>query len=320
MLRSHVVLLWAMVLFVFLGCKNKENPPSQRPSPSNASLQNDLKKKGQALAAEKSKETALENKRVFVGTVLSNRKVVVSPQIGGVIQRIYVAKGDYVKKNSRLVLISCRDYRLMEKQVESQIAVAQAGLKLAQTQKQNAQREFKRFRRLFRKRSLSAYQLDKIKMGLQIAKAQEALAARRIQVAKVGLRIAQRRRMNCVTRAPFSGIVTNRMMDEGGMARAMPPSHVLIIEEITPIIIEVPVGEMYLKDLQLANKALVFAPALGSKPLYTLKGKTLAKSLMPSINPYNRAATLRIKLANAEKVLKPGMSIELHVFQQSSAE
>ena len=285
--------------------------------------------KKQRLITKQEKEPSLEttstlqtdqdNKRVFVGSVLSNRKVVISPQVGGLIQKIYVSQGDFVKKHARLVWISCRDYTLMVMQVKSQIAVAQAGLFLAQTQKRNAQREYKRFRRLYRSRSLSAYKLDKIKMGLSMANAQESLARKQLQVAKVGLQIANKRRSNCMTKAPFAGIVTQRMMDEGGTVRAMPPSRVLVIEEITPIVIEVPIGEMYIKDLKQVTSFQVIAHALGSKPVYTLSGKKLRESLMPSINPHNRAATLRLKLPNVARKLKPGMSIELHVLQEKSS-
>lgn len=319
MIQSRVIFLGALFFFfVSLSCKTKPKDAVKKSARGEArqaagSLKSSTKSKRPL--RERASSRALENKRVFVGTVMSNRKVVISPQIGGMIQKIYVKKGDWVKKNARLVFIACRDYSLMEQQVQTQIAVAKAGLRLAVTQKQSAQREFKRFRRLYRKRSLSAYQMDKLKMALQLSKAQEVLARRRIQVAQVGLKIAQKRRRSCMTRAPFAGMVTQRMMDEGGIARAMPPSQVLLIEEVTPVVIEVPVGEMYLNDLRQATEARVIAPALGAKFLYKLTGSQLSKSLMPSINPYNRAATLRIKLANKSMVLKPGMSVELHVYQ-----
>ena len=226
-----------------------------------------------------------------------------------------MSKGDYVKRRAPIMLVACQDYALMEAQVRSQVALAKAGLHLATTQRQYAERDFKRFSRLYREKTLSAYRLEKIRMGLALAGAQEALAQRRLQVAKVGLRMAKSRRSKCTTRAPFSGMVTNRMMDEGAMARSMPPSFVMVIEEITPIVIEVPIGEMYLKGLRHASRAVVLVPALGNRAVHRMTGKDLQAGLMPSINAHNRAATIRFKLPNRKRILKPGMTVELSIFQ-----
>ncbi|TNE51444.1 MAG: efflux RND transporter periplasmic adaptor subunit [Deltaproteobacteria bacterium] len=256
-------------------------------------------------------------KRVLVGTVQSHRKVVVSPQIGGVIKKIYAKKGDYVKKNQRLLWIECQDYRNMTEQVKGQIAVAKASLQLAQTQAQNARRDYTRFLALRRKRSISAYQMDKLKAGRDLTAAQFVLAQKQLQVALIGLKVAMRRQRNCLTRAPFAGVVSNRMLDEGSVARAMPPSNVMVIEEIDPIVIEVPVGEMYLREFKQATSVSFVIPSLGKTSVVELSKRDLLNSLMPTINPYNRAATLRFSLPNKDRKLRPGMSAELHITLQT---
>lgn len=316
--QAGLLLFGVAVLLLCTGCQKKNTSSSLLEIPS-AKANNTRKKakKADIPKAPARSEKAEPTRRVFVGSLQSNRKVMVSPEVGGTIRKIYVKKGDFVKKKQKLLWIDCRDYSLMVSQVRGQIAVAKAGLNLAKMQAKNAHNEYRRFRGLYRKRSIPGHQWDKIKMGKALANAQVVLAQKRLQVAKVGLAMSLKRRSGCSSRAPFAGVVSNRMMDEGAVARAMPPSMVMVIEEITPIILEVPIGEMYLRRLNQIDSIEVIVPSLGKTAVHTLTKKELMKGLMPTINPYNRSATLRLSLPNKDRKLKPGMSAELHLITQA---
>ena len=327
-LKKHFLEIFYLLLFFLffsMGCRGNKEKDLSLISLANAKVlksghKSIIKSSHKSVLLSKvvssksaSNDTAVA-KRVLVGTVKSNRKVVISPEAAGVIRKIYVKKGDYVKKRQILIRLNCKDYNMMVEQVKGQIAVAKAGIELAKIQSKNAAREYLRFSKLYQKHSIPTYQFDKVKIGKELAFSQVILAQKRLQVAFVGLRMARKRQRGCVTRAPFAGVVTHRLLDEGTIARMMPPSMVMVIEEIDPIVIEVSIGEMYIKELKKATLVKIVIPSLGKKPLYELSSDVLQKSLLPVINPYNRSATLRFSLSNKKRMLKSGMTAEVHIY------
>jgi len=246
---------------------------------------------------------------VIMGTLVPNRQITVTPQATGRIQKVHAKLGDYVKEGDPLVTLDPKDANLGMYRASASVGVAKAALHLAQTGLANARTEHKRFKKLYENKTIPEATFTKIKTAWLMAKAQVNLARQQLALANAGAAGAFKNRKDTVTRAPFGGIVTRVMLHKGDMVRSMPPSHVMLFADVTPVIAEATVGELQLTKLPKAGQPvrLVF-PGLGNRVMTPKMGRVL-----PALNAMTRAATLRIDLPNADRTLQIGLSVEIHL-------
>ncbi len=246
---------------------------------------------------------------VIMGTLVANRQITITPQAGGRILKLHAKLGDFVKEGAPLVTLDPKDANLGMYRASASVGVAKAALQLAQTGQANAWNEHNRFKKLYENKTIPEATFTKIKTAWLMAKAQVNLAKQQVQLANAGAAGAFKNRKDTVTRAPFGGIVTRVMLHKGDMVRSMPPSHVMLFADVTPVVVEASVGEMQLTKLPKDGQRvkLVF-PGLGNKVMTPQMGR-----ILPTLNPVTRAATLRIELPNADRSLQMGLSVEIHL-------
>ncbi|SDI58390.1 efflux RND transporter periplasmic adaptor subunit [Mucilaginibacter gossypii] len=149
------------------------------------------------------------------GQVEASQTANISTRVMGYITKINVKVGDRVNKGQTLATISNDDILAKRAQADAMITEAEAGFK-------NAQKDYDRFNALYKQQSASAKELDNITLQYSSAKA-------RLEAAK-----QQRNEVNATLSytsltAPFSGTVTQKMMDAGSMAT--PGMPLLTIEQ-----------------------------------------------------------------------------------------
>lgn len=149
------------------------------------------------------------------GQVEASQTANISTRVMGYITKINFKVGDRVNKGQLLATISNDDILAKRAQADAMIAEANAAA-------QNAQKDYDRFTALYKQQSASAKELDNITLQYSSAKA-------RLEAAK-----QQRREVNAMLSytnltAPFSGTVTQKMMDAGSMAN--PGMPILTIEQ-----------------------------------------------------------------------------------------
>jgi RND family efflux transporter MFP subunit len=149
------------------------------------------------------------------GQVEASQTANISTRVMGYITRVNVKVGDRVNKGQLLATISNDDILAKRAQTDAMITEADAGFK-------NAQKDYDRFTALYKQQSASAKELDNITLQYSSAKA-------RLEAAK-----QQRNEVNATLSytnltAPFSGTVTQKMMDAGSMAS--PGMPLLTIEQ-----------------------------------------------------------------------------------------
>ncbi len=246
---------------------------------------------------------------VIMGSLVANRQIMITPQAGGRIKKLHAKLGDFVKQGDPLVTLDPKDANLTMYRASASVGVAKAAVQVAQTALANAYNEYKRFKKLYENKTIPEATFTKIKTAWLMAKAQVNLAKQQLQLANSGAAAAYKNRKDTVTKAPYSGIVTRIMLNQGDMVRSMPPSHVMLFADVSPVIVEANVGELQLSKLPKAGARvkLVF-PGLGNKVLRPKMGR-----ILPALNAVTRAATLRIELPNKDRSLNIGLSVEIHL-------
>lgn len=134
-------------------------------------------------------------------TTLSLNESRISAETTGIVLDIPVQVGDRVQQNDLLTALDCRDNQLKLQQAEAGLASIEARVVLAQ-------RQIERTRSLRKSSSVSEERLNQQEADLRIA-----VAERRAQQA--GIAEAQLNQQRCEIRAPFTGVVRERLVGEG---------------------------------------------------------------------------------------------------------
>lgn len=180
------------------------------------------------------------------GKVEALQTAQLSTRLMGTITRIYVKAGDRVSKGQTLATISSQDITAKSAQTSAAILEAEANVK-------SAQKDFERFTNLYNKQSASAKELDNVTLQYNAAKARlEAASQMKNEVNALAA-------YSTIT-APFNGVVTQRLADEGNMAN--PGMPLLVVEQNTELQISATVSESQVGLLKKGNKAQVEIKAI----------------------------------------------------------
>lgn len=184
-------LLLALSAIVFASCGDTAKEPKTETSPVTVTIQTSAAAEGTSYLSAS-------------GTIESEQHADLSTRMMGYITKIHVKVGDQVSKGQLLVSINNTDLLAKEAQVKAGIIQAKAGLN-------NAEKDYKRFKTLYSQNSASQKELDDMTTRYEVAKAQ--LEAAKQQQNEVNAHLSY-----SSIRAPFSGIVTGKYVNEGDMA------------------------------------------------------------------------------------------------------
>lgn len=157
-----------------------------------------------AVKVNKVNAEAQSNFLTASGKVEAVQNATLSTRTMGYVQKVYVEVGSRVGKGQLLISINNAD-------LTAQKAQADAGISEAQAAFQNAEKDYNRFKSLFANKSASQKELDDVTAAYNMAKARLKAA----QQMKAGIN-AQFSYSNI--RAPFSGIITQKMANTGDLA------------------------------------------------------------------------------------------------------
>jgi membrane fusion protein (multidrug efflux system) len=213
----------------------------------------------------------------YSGTVMPWRKVLLGAQIQGRVEKLHVDVGDRVTKGDLLVELA-----------GEQLTEARARFTAVQS-------DYERMRALADKGAASPQAFEQTQAAYEAAKAGYDLV-----VASAELR------------APFSGIVSARYLDEGEvytlMSMMTPSPAILEIVKIDTVKIEIQIAER--------EKPLV-EPGLSARVISTTqRGRTYTGEVTrvdPGLDQMSRTATADIVVSNPGELLRPGMFADVEI-------
>lgn len=217
------------------------------------------------------------------GQVEAVQSAMISTRMMGVITNINVNIGDHVTKGQVLFTIHAADIQAKGGQVAASIAQAEAALA-------NAKKDFDRFTALYKQNSATAKELDNVTLQYKAAQAQLDAARQMRNEVNANMEYAR------VT-APFSGVITQKMMDAGNMAS--PGMPVLAMEQPGDLQVTTTVSETEIGNIQTGNIATIHVSAAGKD----IQGKVarISRSSVTSGGQY--VVKLSIAQADAKDVL-----------------
>lgn len=229
---------------------------------------------------------AVTRERLFDGVVEAIRSTTVSAQTQGRVIEINFDIDDFVEKDEILIKISDHEQSARAAQASAAISQVSARLRLAEA-------NFNRFEKLLESNTISQSEYDDARTALQQARAdlQNAQAAREEALKQVDY---------TVVRAPYSGIVTARLVELGeAVAPGVPLMSGFSLERLR---VRTEVPNRFAQYISEENDVEV---VLDSRPPRRITSTRV--TVFPFANPSSNSVTVRVRLPDNTEGVYPGM-------------
>ncbi len=205
------------------------------------------------------------------GTIYADREVKLITEEEGRIAALPVHEGDRVTKGE--LLLQLNDTLL------------KAELKKAQAQRVQAALDLRRLQKLKSSKAVSEDELARARTALDVARAEEELLQARLQHTRI--------------RAPFTGVVSARLVERGDAVSSF--THVLTLTDDSRLLARLQLSELLLPAVAVGDEVTLTLDALGDK---RLKGSILR--IHPTIDAISRQGTLEVLLTDPPVNARPG--------------
>jgi RND family efflux transporter MFP subunit len=242
---------------------------------------------------ESSSSADLDTTKVLraTGSTQALHQAELGPKVSGVLAAVLVDEGDKVKKGQPL-------FRLESNNAGLAVRQAQAGLAQTKVGQTQAEIEYQRTKSLYDQGAVSPAVWDQARLGYD--RAQVA-----VQQAQVAVSTAQSMFGDTTVYAPFAGVITSKRKSTGETVTMMPPTVVLVIQDLSKIEVRVKLAENALSRLKAGSPMKVHFPSLSADRDVPID------RINPSVDPLNRTVEIVGMIANDDRSLKAGMLVEV---------
>ncbi|EDM45594.1 cation efflux system protein/acriflavin resistance protein B family [unidentified eubacterium SCB49] len=231
----------------------------------------------------KATDTVFNHYLELQGSVETDQNIIVTPEMGGILQRVYVTEGQTVSKGQLLAKVD-------DGGMSQQLAQMQVQAELAKT-------TYERQQRLWDQKIGSEIQLLQAKSSYEAQ--QKAINSMQQQLGKSNIK------------APFSGTIDDVITEQGSVV-SPGQTPVLRIVSLNDMYVKADIPETYLTSVVKGKSVEVLFPVLG---------KTVDAKITQTgdfINPDNRTFSVEIDVPNKDKSIKPNLTARLKVNDYTS--
>lgn len=223
----------------------------------------------------KVKEYAYNPTLTFTGTVFANREANLGATLPGRVEKIFFNEGQNVRKGDLIVELS--DEMLTQATIEYE----------------TIKKDFERVSRLKEKGSISEMEYDHVKAKYEASQAKVEMVRKNTQVY-----------------APFSGVLVEKMMEEGEVYFINPGlepgysirSGIVRLMQLDPVKVKFDVNE---KDLTVIKKGLTANITLDGVADKVFSGKI--ENIKPMLSTTTHSTPVEVLINNPNLEIKPGM-------------
>src|SRR4051812_29636810 len=257
------------------------------------------------------------------GTLTAEEQADVAAETAGRVVKTPVERGTAVSQGAELVRLSPVETEASLKEAEANAAQIEARLAVTQEDGYDVNKvpevanarasfalatsEFGRIEKLLAERVVSQSEYDQRKTQVEAARQQFESAKngaeqqyQALQAARARVTLARKAAADTVVRAPFSGVVVERLVSTGDyVTRGMKVAQVV---RVMPLRIELTVPEQFVADVRVGQPVSFTVDAFIGR---TFEGKV--RYVSPALRADQRALTVEAVVPNNNGELKPGM-------------
>lgn len=243
------------------------------------------------------------------GRVSAYQTAKIIPQVSGVILKRVFKEGAKVKKGDLLYIIDPRPY-------EVSLEKAKSSLKIAEARLPALEKQYKRYSKLIKTKSISQQMYDNTGAALDQLKAQISFYKSQIKEAKIHLNY-------CYIKAPIDGIIGRSIITEGAVVTAYQPTPLAIIQHFDPVYVDVPISTTELKAIEKkrASNSIFYSSKMDQQVKLILEDgipypqKGTLEFNEVTVDESTGSVILRIKFPNNNKTLLPGMFVRVKIVE-----
>lgn len=295
-MKQHAFPLLCAASLILFACKPDEKGTT--PNAPQASAEKAIPVKTAAV-----EERTFEACVRVQGTLEAKNYANVSSRLSGILEEIWVDKGDVVEAGKTKLFVTDRINRERNVQKarqtlaaqEQNLKVAQANVEKVAVELHKAELDKDRYVRLRaigaatpNELELYTTQFEQAKAGLKYAKATEAAAAEQVKGAQISLAIQEKDLSDCLVFAPISGVVSQRMREPGEMGTS--GGVVLRIEDISTLEAVAFIPGQYYDQITVGETSLRIS--VNGKPAGSFKLTYKSPVIDPALRTFEIKAVL----------------------------
>lgn len=243
------------------------------------------------------------------GDVQAMSSVQVFPKVPGRLVKLAVNKdgkdipieeGLGVQKDQVIAVIDHEDLDAQVNQATAALSTSQARLKQAGVLLAQTEKDLERIRNLYKEGATSRQSLDKMEAEYESLAAQRDVAKAAVDQSQAALNQANIQLQECFIRAPISGLISEKYLDEGDMAMVTRP--IVAVVDVDKVKVTADLPERYMGQIRQGSPVSL---ELDSFPGRVFEGTVT--NISPILNAINRTVKLEITVDNPQHQFKPGM-------------
>jgi len=248
----------------------------------------------------KAAKSDFEDMLPVMGAIKGFKEIELRFENNGVIDAINFKEADFIKRGDTIAVLSQQDAIL-------KLEYSQSKLKTSQTQMLTAKKKLEIHQKLYELGSIIKSKLEEVALEYENAKSQVVSAEKEVEFAKQEIQKAY-------IASPVDGIMGSRDAEPGEFVTSN--TKVGTVIDITNVYAEVGVIEKDIQKVSLGQEATITVDAYPDKEF-----KGTIDNILPVIEGKSRTLTCRIKIANPEGQLLPGMFARamVYVYSQKGA-
>ncbi|MCG3136068.1 MAG: Macrolide export protein MacA [Planctomycetes bacterium] len=276
-----------------------------------------------------------------IGSFSARRTSRVGPQVSGRLAEVLVDVGDAVKSGQELARVDRMLFAIEVDQAKAAVATAEAraaaiepaittadaDARAFDAQLKDAQANLERMRSLWERPESgtpsipksrfdeAGFRVDQVTASLQAARSRATevkaqLMEERAKVAeeKEGLRHAEQRLAETVVRAPFDGVVTQRLVDPGEPVTSAPVTHLLEVQETSTLELVFALPQALLATTRAGSPVTFEVEGVEGPP-----GTAAIETIFPAMEEATRSFRCRALVPNPDGRYRPGLLAQVRV-------
>ncbi|MCP4198191.1 MAG: efflux RND transporter periplasmic adaptor subunit [Proteobacteria bacterium] len=287
---SRVALVF-MVLALLAGCDNAADADNTSP------VGNEQSSELEEVVAVQLVAQPYTSRIQATGKAQPVRESLLSSEVSGTIDKIFVKAGDRVKKGDVLLRFDQKGFYL-------EVQHAKAALAAAKTQVNQLELEVNRISGLVGQEAATVASLDQLRAQYNGALAQEQMAA-------VAVRMAQKQLGDSVLRAPYNGMISEILHEEGEFCPSMPQTMLIEIVDTSSLEVQVYLPEAVSGDVEVGHTAEVEVESAG----VTTTGEVIFVS--NRLRSDSQTLEIKIKLDNENGKIKGGAFTRINMIRRA---
>jgi RND family efflux transporter MFP subunit len=237
------------------------------------------------------------------GEFLSFQSVELHAKVRGYVEQVLVDRGSLVKRGQLLAVLSAPEMKAQISEAESKVQAAEAERAQAEAQLSAAQSTYDKLKRAAETPgAISGNEL--IQAEDQVKAAEAAVQAKRQAKAAMEEAVKAQKDLESYLRitAPFSGIVTDRLVHPGALVGPGADPVLLVVQEVARLRLVVAVPEQNVGEIVKGAQVEFHVPAFPQR----LYSGTVAR-IAHALDEKTRTMAVELDVFNRDGSLSPGM-------------